>query len=71
MKKLFFMLIVILLMPVYFIITIFLKLMEVITEMTSPIVEEMCILIENMTDFWKNIFRKIERRDTNEFSEKN
>lgn len=71
MKKLFFMLIVILLMPVYFIITIFLKLMEVITEMTSPIVEGMCILIENMTDFWKNIFRKIERRDTNEFSEKN
>ncbi len=71
MKKLFFMLIVILLMPVYFIITIFLKLMEVITEMTSPIAEGMCILIENMTDFWKNIFRKIERRDTNEFSEKN
>lgn len=71
MKKLFFMLIVILLMPVYFIITIFLKLMEVITEMTSPIVKGMCILIENMTDFWKNIFRKIERRDTNEFSEKN
>jgi hypothetical protein len=24
-----------------------------------------------MTDFWKNIFRKIERRDTNESSEKN
>lgn len=71
MKKLFFMLIVILLMPVYFIITIFLKLMEVITEMTSPIAEGMCILIENMTDFWKNIFRKIERGDTNEFSEKN
>lgn len=71
MKKLFFMLIVILLIPVYFIITIFLKLMEVITEMTSPIAEGMCILIENMTDFWKNIFRKIERRDTNEFSEKN
>lgn len=71
MKKLFFMLIVILLMPVYFIITISLKLMEIITEMTSPIAEGMCILIENMTDFWKKIFRKIERRDTNEFSEKN
>lgn len=71
MKKLFFMLIVILLMPVYFIITISLKLMEIITEMTSPIAEGMCILIENMTDFWKKIFRKIERRDKNEFSEKN
>lgn len=71
MKKLFFMLIVILLMPVYFIITISLKLMEIITEMTSPIAEGMCILIENMTDFWKKIFRKIERGDTNEFSEKN
>jgi hypothetical protein len=58
-------------MPVYFIITISLKLMEIITEMTSPIAEGMCILIENMTDFWKKIFRKIERGDTNEFSEKN
>lgn len=71
MKKLLFMLIVLLLMPVYFIIKILPKIMEVITEMISPIAEGMCILIENMTDFWRNIFRKIERRDTNEFSEKN
>jgi hypothetical protein len=45
--------------------------MEFAMELTSSIAEEMCILVENMTDFWKNIFRKIERRDTNESSEKN
>jgi hypothetical protein len=71
MKELLFILIVILLTPVYFIINIFLKMMEFAMELTSSIAEEMCILVENMTDFWKNIFRKIERRDTNESSEKN
>jgi hypothetical protein len=71
MKKLLFMLIVILLTPVYFIIKISEKMMEFITVLTSPCAEGMCILIQNMTDFWKNILKKIERRDTNEFSEKN
>lgn len=52
MKDCLFEILVVLLTPVYFIITI----LKIISYITEPFTELITEIIETMTEFWKNIF---------------
>lgn len=58
MKNLLFNILIVLLTPIYLIIKFIKGIMEFITYLTKPIAEGIYILIENMTEFWKNVFKK-------------
>ena len=57
MKKILFQIIVVLLTPFYLIIKIFNVMCEFAKELGSPVVDGIIYLIEEMTAFWKKIFK--------------
>lgn len=58
MKKIFFMILVIFLTPVYLIICLFNFLFDWITDITEPIAEGISDLVDNMIEFWKKLFER-------------
>lgn len=58
MKQYLYMILVILLTPIYIIIKIFSGCIEFIFEVTESIAEAMGEFVDNMAEFWKMIFRK-------------
>ncbi len=57
MKDILFMILVLLLMPIYFVIWISKNIINLTIEIGSPFMEEMCEIFDNMIDFWKRFFR--------------
>lgn len=62
MKNILFVIIVILLTPVYICLIIGEKIIEFSIDIFSPCIEGIEILIENMTEFWKKIFKYREEK---------
>lgn len=62
MKDILFMILVLLLMPIYFIIWISKNIIKLTIEIGSPFVEGMCDIFDNMIDFWKRFFKIKEKR---------
>lgn len=58
MRNILFSILVILLTPIYLIIQLWIGTIEICVELTSPFVEAIYDLVEDMTAFWKKIFRK-------------
>lgn len=58
MKKFLFVMLTIILTPIYIIVQIFKKLLELMFDITEPIAEAQYKLIENMMSFWKKLFKK-------------
>ena len=57
MKKLLFMIMILLLTPVYIFIKIAKFVIEALTEMTQPFADAMSDFVDNMCVFWKKIFK--------------
>lgn len=57
MKNILFTIIVILLIPVYICLIMGKKTIEISIDIISPVIEGIEILIEDMTEFWKKIFK--------------
>ena len=70
MKEFLFIILVILLTPIYLILCFLGKFIDIMTDITEPIAEGMRELFETMTSFWKKIFIK-ERGELSESSKKN
>ena len=58
MKEILYMILVILLTPIYIIIKVFGTMLRWMFEVTEPMAEAMGKFIDNMAEFWKKIFRK-------------
>lgn len=58
MKKFLFVMLTIILTPIYIIVQIFKKLLELMFDITEPIAEAQYKLIENMMSLWKKLFKK-------------
>ena len=58
MKEFLYMILVILLTPIYIIIKVFGTMLRWIFEVAEPMAEAMGEFIDNMAEFWKKIFRK-------------
>lgn len=58
MRNILFSILVILLTPIYLIIQLWIGTIEICVELISPVAGAICDLVEDMTAFWKKIFRK-------------
>lgn len=59
MKRFLFMIFVILMTPIYVILCILGKIIELLTDITEPIADGMYEFVENMTEFWKKILDSV------------
>lgn len=57
MKRLLFIIFVILMTPIYLILGVLGLTMELILDMSEPIAEAMSELVENMTEFWEKVLK--------------
>lgn len=62
MKDILFMMLVLLLMPIYFIIWILKNIIHLANELGSPFAEGIYNIVENMNDFWKRFFKIKKKR---------
>lgn len=58
MKEILYIILVILLIPIYIIIKVFGTMLRWMFEVTEPMAEAMGEFLDNMAEFWKKIFRK-------------
>lgn len=57
MKRFLFIIFIILMTPIYVILCILGKIIELLTDITEPIADGMYEFVENMTEFWKKILK--------------